>query len=240
MSAALPVERTEQQLPTSHASESAAILSVIERMALNPDISPERVERFIALKRQVDADAAKKEFDAAVADAKAELTPIVKNRDGHNSKYADLGAVATAVDPIISKFGLSYRHRAAQTDRITVTCVLSHKAGHSEDTSLSGPADTSGAKNAIQSIGSTLTYLQRYTLLLALGLATAMPQDDDGKSAGIGDTITDEQFDALSALMDQHGADLAKFCAYFKIDKLPDLPASKYAQAETMIKAKRK
>jgi hypothetical protein len=41
-------------------------------------------------------------------------------------------------------------------------------------------------------------------------------------------------------LMDKHGADLGKFCTYFKIAALPDLPVSKFAQAETMIKAKRK
>ena len=69
------------QLPLAPASsESAAILSVIERMATNPDIDPERVERFIALKRQMDADAARKAFYNALSDAKAEIPVINKNR----------------------------------------------------------------------------------------------------------------------------------------------------------------
>ena len=42
--------------------------------------------------------------------------------------------------------------------------------------------DDSGGKNPIQSIGSTITYLERYTILALTGLATK-EQDDDGKSA---------------------------------------------------------
>lgn len=228
------------QLPLAPAaSESAAILSVIERMALNPEISPDRVERFIALKRQVDADAARREFDAAIAEAKAEISPVLKNREGHNGKrYADFAAIAKAVDPIITKHGLSYRFRTQQTDRITVTCVLSHKAGHFEETSLSGPADASGSKNAIQAIGSTLTYLQRYSLVQALGLAAA--EDDDGKAGGIGSTITDEQRDRLLALIEETGSDVQKFCAVYGIEAIADLPAATYPVAERMLLLKRK
>lgn len=232
-------ERDPTQTAIVPANESAAILSVIERMALNPDIDPERIERFIVLKERIDATNAKKTFDAAIALAKASIPPVVKNRKGHNEKsYADFAAIAAVVDPIIAPLGLSYRFRTAQTDKISVTCVLTHEGGHAEENTLSGPADASGSKNAIQAIGSTLTYLQRYTLVQALGIAAS--EDDDGKAAGVGDVISDEQFDALSKLMDAHGADLGKFCAYFQIAALPDLPASKYAQAETMIRAKRK
>lgn len=233
-------ERTADQLPLAPAaSESAAILSVIERMALNPEISPERVERFIALKRQVDADAARREFDTAIAEAKAQITPVIKNASGHNNKrYADFAAIAKAVDPIITSFGLSYRFRTTQTDKISVTCVLSHKAGHFEETTLSGPADSSGSKNAIQAIGSTLTYLQRYTLVQALGLAAA--EDDDGKAAGAGSSITDEQRDALLALIETTGSDVAKFCAIYGIQSVAELPAATFPVAERMLSMKSK
>ena len=45
---------------------------------------------------------------------------------------------------------------------------------------MSAPADSSGSKNPVQQIGSTMTYLQRYTLIGALGLTTA-DKDDDGR-----------------------------------------------------------
>jgi hypothetical protein len=59
-----------------------------------------------------------------------------------------------------------------------VTCILTHEKGHSEETSLQGPPDTSGSKNSIQAVGSSVTYLCRYTLLAACGLAAS--EDTDG------------------------------------------------------------
>jgi len=236
----LAVAQTVDQLPVApYASESAAILNVIERMAMNPEIDPDRIERFIALKERIDAAAAKKAFDAAVSQAKATIPPAEKNATGHNNKkYADFYAYAKVVDPIISGLGLSYRFRTTQTDKITVTCVLTHEGGHAEENSLSGPADSSGSKNAIQAIGSTLTYLQRYTLVQALGLAAG--EDDDGKAAGIGNTINEQQRQLLSNLIDQTGADEARFFAFFGIEYLPELPASRFAEAKQMLEAKRK
>jgi uncharacterized protein (DUF3820 family) len=51
--------------------------------------------------------------------------------------------------------------------------------GHSESTTLSAAKDGSGNKNDIQARGSAATYLQRYTLIGALGLTTAN-EDVDG------------------------------------------------------------
>jgi ERF superfamily len=63
-----------------------------------------------------------------------------------------------------------------------VTCILTHQMGHSEETTLAGAPDNSGSKNSIQAIGSTVTYLERYTLLAATGLAAANG-DNDGQGA---------------------------------------------------------
>lgn len=239
MANALAETRVDQLPVAPPASESAAILSVIERMAMNPEIDPDRIERFITLKERIDAANAKKAFDAAVAQAKATIPPAEKNATGHNNKrYADFYAYAKVVDPIISELGLSYRFRTEQTDRITVTCVLTHEGGHAEENSLSGPPDASGSKNAIQAIGSTLTYLQRYTLVQALGLAAA--QDDDGAAAGRGLSISDEQLAKLRSLIDEVGGDVAKLCAHFKIEALPDLPVAKFAEAVGIIELKRR
>ena len=49
-----------------------------------------------------------------------------------------------------------------------MTCVVSHRLGHSEENTLTAGRDESGNKNNIQAVGSTITYLQRYTLKAAL------------------------------------------------------------------------
>lgn len=195
------------------------------------------LEKLMDLQERHERNQAHKAFDAAVADAKSEIKPIVKNRSGHNSKYADLGAFASAVDPILAKYGLSYRYRSHQEGAIHVTCILSHRDGHREETTLSGGADTSGAKNSIQALGSTLTYLQRYTLKLGLGLADAQG-DDDGRAAGGDASISEEQFAELQKLIDQSGADVPKLCLYFKVEAMAHLPQSQFHNAKTLLQAK--
>ena len=196
------------------------------------------LEKLMGLQERWEKNHARKAFDAAIAAAKAEITPVVRNAEGHNSKrYADFAAIARAVDPIISRHGLSYRFRSTQSDKINVTCVLSHKDGHCEETTLSGPADTSGSKNAIQAIGSTLTYLQRYSLVQALGLAAS--NDDDGKAAGFGNVVSEEQADAIRSLALEVKADLPRFLKYLDVESIADIPASRFEQAKHALEAKR-
>ena len=118
---------------------------------------------------------------------------------------------------------------------VSVTCIIAHRDGHSEENTLSAGRDDSGKKNSIQSIGSTITYLQRYTLKSALGLAASA--DDDGRSSEDenADLITDEQRDQLLAKIDEVGADLPKFCAYFRIQAIPGLPAARFAEALRLL-----
>ncbi|GGA81861.1 hypothetical protein GCM10011385_40110 [Nitratireductor aestuarii] len=221
-----PAEMTPMQMAYQLIQSGADFQSVREMMALSKELA---------------ADQAKRAFDAAVAAAKSEIGPVIKNAKGHNSKaYANFAAYASAVDPVLSEHGLSYRFRTEQNDKITVTCVLSHKDGHSEENSISGPADTSGNKTAIQAIGSTLTYLQRYTLIQSLGLASA--EDDDGQSHGKSAeelaTVSEEQLETLRDLIAKTGSDIEKFCAYFKIDALPELRASRFEEAMQSLRKK--
>lgn len=208
-------------------------------LAVERGASIETLEKLMGLRERYEASQARKAFDEAVADAKAGIQPVLKNREGHNGKrYADFAAIAKAIDPIISQFGLSYRFRTTQTDRINVTCILSHKDGHSEETTLSGPPDASGSKNAIQAIGSTLTYLQRYTLVQALGLA-ASEDDDGGKSRGANvETITDEQAMVLRELIEATNADKRGVLAYVRATDIESIAADKFDGLVAMLKKK--
>lgn len=198
----------------------------------------EMVEKLMSLQERWETGQARKAFDKAIAAAKAKITPIQRNAKGHNDKrYADFAAIAKVVDPILSEHGLSYRFRTAQGERISVTCILSHEDGHSEETTLSGPADASGSKNAIQAIGSTLTYLQRYSLVQMLGLAAS--NDDDGKAAVDGGVISEDQAAELIALADEVNADKRAFCEYFKIDGIAMMPAKDFDRAKIALNRKR-
>jgi hypothetical protein len=198
------------------------------------------VEKLMDLAERQERNLAKKAFDAAVAEAKKGLPVIKTNREGNNKKrYADLAAFAAVVDPVLGDHGLSYRYRAEQTAAlITVTCVLSHCDGYSEETTLSSAPDTSGNKNSIQAIGSALTYLQRYALKLALGLAAS--EDDDGKSADGDEPVSAEQLEEIRSKIEASGADIEAFCRYLKVEALPDIRKSQYPAALAAIAQKMK
>jgi hypothetical protein len=95
--------------------------------------------------------------------------------------YAELFSVVNAVTPALSRHGLSaaWRLTKDEKDWLEVTCTLTHTLGHSEAVSMGAGPDSGGAKNGIQARASTVTYLERYTLMAATGLA-AQGQDDDG------------------------------------------------------------
>lgn len=212
----------------------------------------EVLERLMSLQERWQAGQARRAFDEAIAVAKAEIPVIIKDRtvgfdskkpgaSSTNYKHESLGEIARTIDPILAKHGLSYRWRSAQGDGgIAVTCVLSHKDGHCEETMLKAGADNSGNKNSIQAIASTATYLSRYTLKLALGLAASEGDDDGRASAGGSTAITDVQADELIALADEAGAHKGRFCQHFGIDGIAQLSATKFKEAKALLEAKKR
>lgn len=152
-----------------------------------------QLEKLMDLQERYENNIARKAFFESFSCFQSELPEIVKtgkvgyeNKDGSFTgyKHSTLADIGKAVSPVLSKHGLSYRFKQLpRTDpkdqSITIVCILSHKLGHEESTQMSGFADASGKKNAIQAIASTRTYMQRYTVTDILGL-TFVEEDDDG------------------------------------------------------------
>lgn len=242
MNTALDIQEPQSRAVVNDAPSMSIAEMTTDQMAfqlIKSGADFQSVREMVALSKELAAEKARNAFNEAVAAAKAEIPVVSKNAKGHNGKtYANFAAYAAVVDPVIAKHGLRYRFRTDQTDRITVTCVLSHKGGHSEENSLAGPADNSGSKNAIQAIGSTLTYLQRYTLIQALGLAAA--DDDDGQKHGKSDdqlaTVTEDQLVQIRELLDATESDEKRFCEMGKIARLSDMPADQFDSAMGILK----
>jgi ERF superfamily len=226
----------------------AGLPSVLLRQAVDKGASLETLERLMALYERSERLQARKEFDDAISRAKAEMPIIIKNRmAGFDSKrtggarteyaYEDLAEIMRVVDPILAKHGLSIRWRTSSEINapIHVTCVLSHRAGYFEENGLHGPRDESGSKNPLQAIGSTLTYLQRYTVKAALGLAAARDDDAEITSSDAPATISAEQVIALIKRLDQAGLDQVRFCKGFDIADIHDLPAAEWDTANKRI-----
>ena len=141
-------------------------LLISQAIAKGADL--EKLEKLLALQERYEANEAKKAFHKAMTLFKANLPQIIKDKKvnyaatGGNVRYsyASLFNVVDKVTPRLSEFGLSVAWFHKQTEKeLTVTCRITHEFGYSEETALTGPHDTTGAKNAIQALGSTNSYL---------------------------------------------------------------------------------
>lgn len=168
-----------------------ALITPMELIARAADsgASIEQMAQLFELKLRVEADEARKAFNESMARFKRTPPTIRKNVQKKAGQidlhYASLDNVVATITPSLSAVGIRHRWENKQDGgMIAVTCILSHDLGHSESTTLAALPDPSGSKNSIQAIASTVTYLQRYTLLGATGLAATGADDDGSQAAG--------------------------------------------------------
>lgn len=214
--------------------------------AMEKGVDTAQLEKLLDLQERWEQGEARKAFNAAFSDFKAEAVTIVKNtliKDGplKGKKHANLHDVIVATTPKLSAHGLaiSWKLSRDEKDWMEVTCTLRHIAGHSESVSMGAAPDTGPGRNAIQARGSAKSYLERYTATAILGLAAA-DQDDDGGAGDRPVLITSKQAADLDALLTETGSNKAQFLKYLKVDALSDLPAANYAKAVAAVEAKRK
>lgn len=209
-------------MPTETALVPVTPMRLIE-MASERGASIEQMQQLFDLKLRVDADDARRAFNEAFSDFKAETISIVKNvtvKDGplKGKKYVDLFGVVVAITPVLSKHGLSHSWKLTKDEKdwMEITCTIRHLLGHSESVSMGSGPDTGPGRNAIQARGSAKSYLERYTLLAAIGMA-ASDQDDDGRGTGgsQGEAMGDEQFISLMDNINaaENKGELSKFFA---------------------------
>lgn len=223
--------------------EVTDVVHMIERLAANPQVDPAKLEKMLDLQERMMAMQAKQAFTEAMAVMQPTLPAIEKKGKidigrGKPQTYALWEDINGIITPILAThgFSLSFRTGREGTD-ITVTGVLSHRDGHSEETTMQLPADVSGSKNAVQAMGSSLSYGKRYVAQALLNL-TFKGEDDDGEGAGT-PKVSDEQREELVALADEVGADKAKFCEVYGLDSFADILASDYGKAKRALEQKR-
>lgn len=151
----------------------------------------DQLEKLMQLQQDWEAKEARKEFFGALADFQMNCPVIPKDKQVSflNSKnqlveynYSSIENIVENIKLILGSSGLSYRFEQGLTEHgaVWVRCIITHENGHSEHCTMQGPSDTGMAKNALQSLASTNTYLKRYSLSNALGVVTA-DSDIDGE-----------------------------------------------------------
>ena len=250
------ITKHDETVPAAPADSAPSMFALIMRAVQDPACDPVKMAQLLELSRQVRADDAKAAYTRALVALKP-LLPIIDrkgrivitekgNKDNiiQSTAFAMWEDIDAAITPILADHGFVLTFRCGTTGapehRVTVTGVLSHEMGHSEETTMTLPLDTSGSKNNVQAVGSSTSYGKRYTASLLLNLRTK-GEDDDGKAGGDPGTITEEQAERLLEVLAKDKADVPGFCNYMaKTLKMPiasvlDIPAAQYGRAMEII-----
>lgn len=230
------------------ATQADALISVIERAAMNPSVDIDKMERLLQMQERVMARQAEMAFHTAMAECQSEMEPVVRNAQNTETRstYAKLDAIAKAIDPIIHRHGFAVTFGTSDSPmegHYRVTCKVTHREGHSEPYHADVPVDLTGPKGTVNkskthAFGSTLSYGRRYLKLLAFDIAT---EDDDGNAAAKPvETISEDQFNKLRDLLEKTGTPETALLGYYRVGSLNLFPAEKFAGAVKFLEAKLK
>lgn len=175
------VERAENR------AMSPVVATGLHILEKNPN--PETLRELLAVQRDWEANEARKAYAAALVGLKADLPKTIahdKRVDFNTTHYSHttLAAAVEAVTPHLITHGFvhSWHPATERANEVAVTCRLTHREGHHEEVTLRAPPDPKGGKNGAQAVASTVTMLERYTLLALLGIATADMDDLMGEA----------------------------------------------------------
>lgn len=162
------------------------------KMAMDQSLDADKLGQLLDLQMRWEAHEAKKAYITAKLEFQKNAPVILKTKkvayQQVSYSHAELDKMWEILIPEMAKYnlGFSWRPEPSDSGKTRMSCVLAYSNGalaHSEvEATIEAPADTSGSKNQVQAIGSSSTYLQRYTLFAALGIV-AKNQDNDGRTS---------------------------------------------------------
>lgn len=217
-------------------NETSQFIQLVERVVLSPDVDVDKLDRMLTMQERILERNARMQYDEAMVKLQSMLPEVEKTASTDKAKYAKFEHILSAIKPALLSCGFSITHRTVTgAETVTVTAILSHRAGHREETSLTLPVDKSGSKNSVQAIGSSVEYGRRYTMNSLLGIATKDADNDGRGNRGAqqpeSEFITKTMISALRSLIKQAGSTEADFCKLARINDLGELAKTRYKAA---------
>lgn len=177
-----------EKLPVHSSGYSESDPSSIIKYAIDKGANVDVIERLMAVREKLQAEASKRAFDEAMASFQAECPVIVKNKAGAKNayRYAPLDEIVSQVREIIRRHGFSFGVTSVvDAGWLMAQCKITHSAGHSEVSEFKVPIDT---KNPMmtdpQRYGGAMTFAKRYAFCNGFGILTA-DEDTDGSTTRV-------------------------------------------------------
>lgn len=227
------------------------ILEIIQKVSENPLANVETLRGLFELQRDFQKGQAEIEFNQAMARLQPKLPRITKHggvdytskKGGDNVKFtfARYEDIDAAVRPLLSVEGFSVSFDQKRIDKeMEYSIRLSHVGGHSEIRTMRLPDDNSGGKNAIQAIGSTITYARRYLLSMILNIVVIGADDDAGGVASINEVQVAEIRELIAAYGKSAADCEARMLESFKFESIETIPKEFFTRIVTALKSKLK
>lgn len=254
--------RTKQEILPVVASgvgvieQCAQITATVARLATDPKVNVIKLDKLIGMQERLMERAQKVAFMRDLRDLQPKLPVIDRKgrieirkktatgeRDGEvqqSSPYARWEDIHDAIRPVLHEFGfnLTFRSRPTTDGKIVVAAILGHVDGWTEENETPPLMhDSTGSKNNVQAVGSSLSYGKRYAATMLLNINTR-GEDDDGQATKRIEPITDAQKKELEVLAKKADANMDKFLELFGIEKLEELPTGRFGEAKAQLNRK--
>ena len=223
---------------------AGAMLNFIAQRAGVAGLPAEELRILLDMQRLVIADDAREQFNSDLLRVQAEVPRVTKRGviemgSKGSMPFATWEDVDAATRPIRHRYGFSVRFSADAVEggRTRYKAIFSHRAGHSEEIGMVLPADAGPGRNALQAVGSTLSYAKRY-LVEAFCNIIRQGVDDDGKVGGTR-YLSDEQVTQINDMLRAAGANLNAFLQHFGADSVESSEEKHFTTAMNSLAKKK-
>ncbi len=224
------------------------IQAVIER---GGDVDPGKLEKLMALQERFEKSQAVKAYNAAMKICQESMPTVFKDAENTHTRrrYATLEGVQAVVKPVYTQhgFSLSFGTDTSPVEgHLRIVCDVLHVAGHQTRHVLDIPRDGAGARggagvmNAVQGVGSSVSYGRRYLTLMIFNVTLA-GDDNDAQGANCSPTEVKEirklitEVEGLGIPFDH-----AAFLKFLGVSELERLPKTSLMKALHAINEKRR
>lgn len=205
------VERAPAVMPA--VSEASALIETITRAASDPKVDINKLERLIALRREISAEESERAFNRAMTACQLAIKQIAPDADNPQtrSKYATYAKLDSVLRPIYTGhgFALSFDESdSPKPEHVRVVCYVSHVEGHTRTYHRDMPADGKGAKGGdvmtkTHAAGAAGSYGARYLLKGIFNVAIGEYDEDGNNGGGDGKRMNENAYaDHLATIND--------------------------------------